>query len=244
MKYPLAPAGYSFNAAAKTITFTGTVPAAISNIMHVANISRGVIYFQPQAGPLFSGTYAGGVLTLACSTTGHANGDQLLIMYDDGATVLPVSGPLTDAQLRAAVVPTAPNITRGGGAIDANTTRVTMASDGPTVSALTSIDSKTAALINGRSGVEPLGQPGVARQLAFTSASANTALTSTCRRISILARTSDARFLIGSSSQTASSTSHYIAAGERMELVVPATPNIAVIRAGTVDGTLEVMELL
>lgn len=112
MKYPLAPAGYSFNAAAKTITFTGTVPAAISNIMHVANISRGVIYFQPQAGPLFSGTYASGVLTLACSTTGHANGDQLLVMYDDGATVLPVSGPLTDAQLRAASVPVSGPLTQ------------------------------------------------------------------------------------------------------------------------------------
>lgn len=228
MKYPLAPASYSFNAANKTIAFSGTVPAAISNIMHVANITQGVIYFQPQAGPAFSGTYAGGVLTLAASTSGHANSDQLLVMYDDGASV----------------VTTAPNVTRGTGPVDSNTQRVTLADNGPGVAALTSIDSKTAALINGRSGVEPLGQPGTARQLAFTSASANTVLTSTCRRISILARTSDARFLIGSSSQTASSTSHYIAAGERMELVVPATPNIAVIRAGTVDGTLEVMELL
>lgn len=222
MKYPLSPAVFAFNAAAKTITFTGTVPAAISNIMHVVNITQGVIYFQPQAGPALSGTYAGGVLTLAASTSGHSNSDRLLVMYDDGVST----------------------VARGAGSVDSNTQRVTLADNGPGVAALNSIDSKTAALINGRSGVEPLGQPGVARQLAFTSASANTALTSTCRRISILARTSDARFLIGSSSQTASGTSHYIAAGERMELVVPATPNIAVIRAGTVDGTLEVMELL
>lgn len=93
MKYSLSPSNYSFNAQAKTITFTGTVPAAISNILHVANITRGVIYFQPQGGPNFTGTYTAGVLTLAASTTGHANGDNLLVMYDDGAATMAVSVP-------------------------------------------------------------------------------------------------------------------------------------------------------
>lgn len=308
MKYMLPAANYSFNASAKTITFSGTIPARISNVMHVANITRGVIYFQPQAGVAFSGSYTSPVLTLAASTSGHSSSDELLIVLDDSTTAL------TDAQLRASAVPvsvsgvataanqattnttlgnidgdigapadaaassdtgtfsvialvkrglqnwttlqakipalvsgavpTSPNLTRSSGNVDANTLRTVLAADGPAVTTLSSIDGKTAALINGRSGVEPLGQPGVARQLAASSTSTNTALTTTCRRISAFARGADIRFAIGSSSQTASSTSHYIANGERLDLVVPATPNIAVIRAGSIDGTLEVSELV
>lgn len=342
MKYPVSASNYTFSASAKTITFSGTPPAAIGNILHVANITRGVIYFQPQAGLAFSGSYTSPVLTLSASTSGHSNSDNLLVIVDDAITGLtdaqlratavpvsvaalplptggataanqattnttlgnidtdlgatadaaattdtgtfslialvkrglqnwttllgrvpsnltvtstrllvdgsgvtqPVSGPLTDTQLRAAAVPVAPNITRGSGVIDSNTQRVTLASDGPGVTSLNSIDAKTPALVNARAGVEPLGQPGVARQLSVTSSSANTALTTTCRRISVFARGADIRFAIGSTSQTASSTSHYIANGERLDLVVPATPNIAVIRAGSIDGTLEVMELV
>jgi hypothetical protein len=91
--------------------------------------------------------------------------------------------------------------------------------------------------------VEPLGVPSVARQLTAGSASANTALTSTCRRISIKAVGADIRYAIGSSSQTASATSHFIGNGERLDLAVPATPNIAVLRNGSTDGTLELTEL-
>jgi hypothetical protein len=91
--------------------------------------------------------------------------------------------------------------------------------------------------------VEPLGIPAVARQLAAGSASANTALTSTCRRISVRAVGADIRYAIGSASQTASATSHFIANGERLDLAVPATPNIAVIRNASTSGTLELTEL-
>jgi hypothetical protein len=91
--------------------------------------------------------------------------------------------------------------------------------------------------------VEPLGVPAVARQLAAGSSSANTALTSTCRRISIKAIGADIRYAIGSSSQTASATSHFIGNGERLDLAVPSTPNIAVIRNGSTSGTLELTEL-
>ena len=89
-----------------------------------------------------------------------------------------------------------------------------------------------------------LGQPGIARQLVAGAASANTALTASCRHISILATGSDIRFVIGIGAQTASATSHLIAVGERLDLRVPANANIAVIRAGTINGVLEVMELI
>ena len=91
--------------------------------------------------------------------------------------------------------------------------------------------------------VEPLGLPTVARQLSAGSSSANTALTSTCRRISIKAIGADIRYAIGSTSQTASATTHFIGNGERLDLAVPETPNIAVIRGGSTDGTLELSEL-
>lgn len=86
---------------------------------------------------------------------------------------------------------------------------------------------------------------GTARQLAAGASSANTALTAGIRAVSIFARGGDVRFAIGNTSQTASGTSHYIASGERLDFDVAglATPNIAVIRGGGIDCTLEVSEL-
>jgi hypothetical protein len=92
--------------------------------------------------------------------------------------------------------------------------------------------------------VEPLGQPGVARQLSAGSTSANTALTANIGRISIRAVGADIRFSIGVATQTASVTSHFIANGERLDIAVPRNANIAVIRNGTNSGTLELTELI
>lgn len=91
--------------------------------------------------------------------------------------------------------------------------------------------------------VEPLGIPSVARQLSAGATSTNTALTVGVMRVSIYARGADIRYAVGSTAQTASVTSHFIATGERLDIDVPTTPNIAVIRAGATDGTLEVTEL-
>ena len=92
--------------------------------------------------------------------------------------------------------------------------------------------------------VEPLGLPGVARQITVDGTSANTALTATCRRLSMRAVGADMRYAVGSSSQTATASSHFIAVGERLDIALPATPNIAVIRNASTDGVLEVTELL
>src|SRR5437660_12884952 len=86
MKQLLPPANATFVAASKTITFATTIPSTISHILHVTNITRGVIYYQPQAGSAYSGTYASPVLTLLCSTSGHADADKLEIFYDDNLT--------------------------------------------------------------------------------------------------------------------------------------------------------------
>ena len=91
--------------------------------------------------------------------------------------------------------------------------------------------------------VEPLGQAGLARQLAAGSTTSNTALTAGVFRISMRAVGADIRFSIGDSAQTATASSHFIANGERLDFAVPNTANIAVLRNGTTDGTLEVTEL-
>lgn len=135
MKYTVAPANYSFNASAKTITFSGLVPSDISNILHVANITRGVIYFQPQAGLTFSGTYASPVLTLTADTTGHTNTDKLLIVYDDASGI---------QQISAASLPLP-----SGAATASNQSTANVS--------LASIDGKTPAL---QSGGVPVGDNG------------------------------------------------------------------------------------
>jgi hypothetical protein len=104
-------------------------------------------------------------------------------------------------------------------------------------------DRLPSALVGNRLNVETLGIPGTARQAAAGAATTNTVLTTTVSRISIYARTADIRYSIGSSAQTATSSSHFIAAGERLDIDVPATPNIATIRAGATDGVLEITEL-
>ena len=93
--------------------------------------------------------------------------------------------------------------------------------------------------------VEPLGAPGVARQLAAGASSANTALTDGVYRVSIRAVGADIRFEIGSGAQTANAnTSHFIGKNERLDFAVPFKSNIAIIRDASTDGTLELTELV
>lgn len=208
MRRVLTPAHATFSAANRTISFATTVPASISHILLVVNLTRAEVLFDPTAqsglGYLSSATYASPVLTLGVNTAGMADSDKLFIEYDDG---------------------------EGGGG-----------GGGGEVTVLGSVE------VSNDSGnplpTEPLGIPGVARQLAAGAASANTALTSTVRRVSMRAVGADIRYAIGSASQTASGTSHLIANGERLDVAVPATPNIAVIRAGSTSGTLELTELI
>ena len=92
--------------------------------------------------------------------------------------------------------------------------------------------------------VEPLGKAGAARQLSAGASSVNTALTAGVYRVSMRATGADIRFAIGSGAQTATTSSHFIANGERLDFAVPISANIAVIRAGSTSGTLELTELV
>ena len=103
------------------------------------------------------------------------------------------------------------------------------------------------ATADGRLESEPLGIPSTARQLAVTTTSASVDLTAGVRRISIKARGCDMRYVIGVGAQTAdAATSHFIEAGERLDLAVPAGATIAAIRetAATSNGSLAITELV
>lgn len=95
--------------------------------------------------------------------------------------------------------------------------------------------------------VDTLGMATLSRQLAVTATTNSVDLTATCRRISIKARGCDMRYVIGVGAQTANAaTSHFIEAGERLDLAVPAGATIAAIRetAATVNGSLAITELV
>tara|TARA_Y100000401_G_C8285039_1_gene205598 strand:- start:27 stop:350 length:324 start_codon:yes stop_codon:yes gene_type:complete len=90
-----------------------------------------------------------------------------------------------------------------------------------------------------------LRKPGVSRQLAAGAASANTALTASCERISICATGADIRYAIGTSAQTANAgTSHFIKQNERIELDIDFNSQIAFIRDASADGVAEVTEFV
>jgi hypothetical protein len=101
--------------------------------------------------------------------------------------------------------------------------------------------------------VEVLGEVGAAKQRSATTTSANIVLTSTTRRVSIKAVGADMRYVIGDpefntatppvAQIQATTTSHYIADGERLDFACPEGSAIAV---ETVSGTgaLEITELV
>lgn len=175
------------------------------------------------------------------------------------AAAVVVSGPLTDAQLRASAIPVAPNLTRGSGAVDSNTQRVTLASDSPGVTGIASIDAKTPALVGGARPVidaavrdrlpavfltpgllpvDTLATPNIPRVQATSGTAASIVLTTTCRRVSMYATQGTWYSLNG----TATSSSHYIAAGERLDFDVAASTTISVLQE-TSAGSIRITEL-
>jgi len=124
MKQLLNPSNATFNAAAKTITFATTIPTSVSHILHVTNVTRGVIYFQPQAGAAFTGTFASPVLTLACSTSGHADADNLEIFYDDGVGQASETTLAAQSTLMGGLTETAPASDTGSSGFNGRLQRI------------------------------------------------------------------------------------------------------------------------
>jgi hypothetical protein len=84
MKGPVRDSStFTFNATAKTVTFSAPIPSNQQQILGILNVTRQTwLYFPAESG--YGGTWSSPTLTLAASTTGHANGDTLQIFVDDG----------------------------------------------------------------------------------------------------------------------------------------------------------------
>lgn len=153
-----------------------------------------------------------------------ADKSQSVVPSLDGAP-FPVSvqgsvattGGLTDTQLRASAVPVSAKL---------------FAEDPSAVDAALKVDSSSRLITN------PLASLGTPRVQATSAAAASIVLTSTCRRVSMLATTGTWYSLTG----TATTTSHYIAAGERLDFSVPASTTISVLQE-TSAGSIRISEL-
>jgi hypothetical protein len=95
-----------------------------------------------------------------------------------------------------------------------------------------------AALTPGLLPVDSLGTPGTPRVQATSGTATGIVLTPTCRRVSMYA-TAGAWYSI---SGTATTSSHYIAEGERLDFDVPASTTISVLQ-DTAAGSIRVTEL-
>lgn len=91
--------------------------------------------------------------------------------------------------------------------------------------------------------VEPLGRVGVARKLTAGDPSTSVTLSTGVYRISMRAVGADIRYVIGQGAQTAGSSSHFIANGERLDISVQSGDTIAAFRNAGTNGTLEITEL-
>lgn len=90
----------------------------------------------------------------------------------------------------------------------------------------------------------PILEIGAARTIALAATSANVALTSTCRYVSLICTGgTHCHYQIGVGAQTATSSSHYLRTGERITVAVPFGANIAAIQGAGSSTTLYITEL-
>lgn len=122
----------------------------------------------------------------------------------------------------------------GGGAGDATAANQVIGN-----ASLSSIDGKIpAATTPNLLPVDTLGTPGTPRVQATSGTAASIVLTTTCRRLSMYATTGTWYSISG----TATSSSHYIAAGERLDIDVPASTTVSVLQE-TSAGSIRISEL-
>lgn len=127
---------------------------------------------------------------------------------------------------------------------DGSFARVVSLDGGVTISSVTVSDVEISNDVGNAIPTEPLGLPGVARQVVVSTTAVATQLTAGVKRISIKARSCDMRYsLTGAAVAT---TSHFIESGERLDLRVTSGSQLSVIReAGALsNGTLEITELV
>ena len=148
-------------------------------------------------------------------------------------------------------IPTAPTVAMGSGAVTATTQRVTLATDGPTVATLTSIDGKTPALVSGavpttdsKGGTRQYDFPGNVRQAVATASTSAVPLPTLYTSREVMVHASERCFVrFGDSAVTAAAAGNgqlIMEPGERFHLRLAAgVTHFRVIR-DTTDGFLSI----
>ena len=96
---------YTFVPSARTLDLSNISGFDIKQLYAVINTTTSaVIYAMGQTGAGYS-SISGSVVTFQYDTTSMNATDKLAIIYDDLTVAQPVTGPLTDTQLRASAVP-------------------------------------------------------------------------------------------------------------------------------------------
>lgn len=95
---------YTFNAAGKTITFTDFASIDKEKILLITNVTTGGIIYNFSKSDM-RGTVAGNVLTLAASTSGMNNSDDLMIFYQEQDTPMIVNGSVLNNNTANLLIP-------------------------------------------------------------------------------------------------------------------------------------------
>jgi hypothetical protein len=158
-----------------------------------------------------------------------------------------VTGPLTDAQLRATPVPVSGTFFQATQPVSA--TSLPLPAGAATETTLSALNTKVPSqVISGLLPVDTLGALGTLRVQNTSSTAASIILTTTTRRVSVTA----SQACVISSGTTASvpasgstlANAIVLQAGETKDFDVPASTTLSVIRLGTTDGIVYVTELL
>lgn len=131
---------YTFNAASKTITFTGYGSISLNRVLTVFNQTAGIEIYRLGSTTL-GGSVATNVLTLTYNTAAMNNSDSLLIYYDDSAASIKVDGS-------GVTQPVSGTITANAGT-NLNTSALALESGGNLATTATTLGATTDAKVTG-----------------------------------------------------------------------------------------------
>jgi hypothetical protein len=106
MKLFISPT-YTFTpglSGAGTVNLSGIGSFDVKKLVSIINQTRGEVIYATGSASLKYTNVTGNTITLFYNTVSHSSLDTLQVIYDD-PTALPVSGPLTDTQIRATALP-------------------------------------------------------------------------------------------------------------------------------------------
>lgn len=86
---------YTFSKTAKTVTFSDYTTIRLDHIKAVINVTSGTVIYQPNSATK-NGTVLNNVLTLTYDTSSMNDADKLMIIYDDGSSVVKGVGQIND----------------------------------------------------------------------------------------------------------------------------------------------------